>query len=126
MNVSRCTFGARYRSVSCVQRSTGCSLAARSWRGGYSMSKCPWPIVLCTLVIEWHDVHERPACASGVSICSFIGRSKRPLKNTAWSWQPAHHFDGFVPTTSCMYSIDLRYHWLLNDEKWCADEVHCS
>ena len=31
-----------------------------------------------------------------------------------------------VPTTSCMYSIDLRYHWLLNDEKWCAEEFHCS
>ena len=31
-----------------------------------------------------------------------------------------------VPTTSCMYSIDFRYHWLLNDEKWCADEFHWS
>ena len=35
-------------------------------------------------------------------------------------------FEGFVPTTSCMYSMDLRYHWLLNDEKWCMDEFHCS
>src|SRR5437762_8295909 len=31
-----------------------------------------------------------------------------------------------MPATSCMYSIDLRYHWLLNDEKWCIDELHCS
>src|SRR5438128_3120045 len=50
----------------------------------------------------------------------------RPVRSTAWSWQPPHHFDGFVPTVSCMYSIDLRYHWLLNDEKWCIDDCHCS
>src|SRR5881628_970757 len=25
-----------------------------------------------------------------------------------------------------MYSIDLRYHWLLNDEKWCMEDVHCA
>ena len=81
------------------------------------MVKSPWPMVLPTWVIEWHEVQPRPFCASGVSICSLMGRSKRPLKNTAWSWQPAHHFDGFVPTTSCMYSIDLRYHWLLKEEK---------
>src|SRR5262245_12121066 len=42
------------------------------------------------------------------------------------SWQPPHHLDDLVPTTSCMFSIDLRYHWLLNDEKWCADESHCA
>ena len=90
------------------------------------MTKSPWPIVLSTCEMEWHEVHASPAWASGVSICSLMGRSNRPLKNTAWSWQPAHHFEGFVPTTSCMYSIDLRYHWLLNDEKWCADEFHCS
>src|SRR5881409_1898818 len=48
----------------------------------------------------------------------------RPVRSTAWSWQPPHHFDGFVPTTSCMYSIDLRYHWLLNDEKWCIEDSH--
>jgi hypothetical protein len=87
--------------------------------------KSPWPIVLLTCTIEWHDVQLRPACASGVLICSLIGRSKRPLKKTAWSWQPAHHFDGCVPTTSCMYSIDFRYHWLLKDEKWWADADHC-
>ena len=23
-----------------------------------------------------------------------------------------------------MYSIDLRYHWLLNEEKWCAELNH--
>src|SRR2546425_5065671 len=50
----------------------------------------------------------------------------RPVRSTAWSWQPPHHFDGFVPTTSCMYSIDLRYHWLLKDEKWCIDDSHCA
>ena len=58
--------------------------------------------------MAWHDVQARPACASGVSICSLIGVSNRPLKNTAWSWQPAHHLLGCVPTTSCMYSIDFR------------------
>ncbi len=88
--------------------------------------KSPCPIELLTCTIEWHDVHARPTCASGVSICSLIGRSNLPANTTAWSWQPAHHLEGFVPTTSCMYSIDLRYHWLLNDAKWCADEFHCS
>ena len=102
------------------------SLTARSCSGGYSISKSPCPIVLRTWTIEWHEVQPSPFCASGVSICSLIGRSKRPLKKTAWSWQPAHHLLGFVPTTSCMYSIDFRYHWLLNDEKWCADEFHWS
>src|SRR3954449_7794717 len=97
-------------SLSWRNDSTGLVLAARSCIGGYSISKSPWPMVLLTCVIEWHEVHARPACASGVSICSLIGRSKRPLKNTAWSWQPAHHFEGLVPTVSCMYSIDLRYH----------------
>ena len=81
------------------------------------MVKSPWPMVLFTWTTEWHDVHDRPAWASSVWICSLMGRSNRPLKNTAWSWQPAHHLEGRVPTTSCMYSTDLRYHWLLNDEK---------
>src|SRR5207249_10095393 len=76
--------------------------------------------------MEWHDVHASPACASGVAICSLIGRSNRPLKNTAWSWHPAHHFEWRVPTTSCMYSIDLRYHWLLSDEKCCIEDSHCA
>jgi len=44
--------------------------------------------------------------------------------STAGSWHPPHHFDGLVPTVSCMYSIDLRYHWLLNEEKWCAELNH--
>ena len=126
MKVSRWGFGASRSSRSCTLRSRGCSLAARSCSGGYSMVKSPWPMVLPTCTIEWHDVQPSPACASGVSICSTIGVSKRPLKNTAWSWQPAHHFDGRVPTTSCMYSMDRRYHWLLNDEKWWADAFHCS
>ena len=88
--------------------------------------KSPWPIVLFTCTIEWQDVQLSPTWASGVSTCSLIGRSNLPAKITAWSWQPAHHFDGFVPTTSCMYSIDLRYHWLLKDAKWCAEEFHWS
>src|SRR6266545_475479 len=25
-----------------------------------------------------------------------------------------------------MYSMDFRYHWLLNEEKWCIDDRHCS
>ena len=90
------------------------------------MVKSPWPIVLFTCTIEWQDVQLSPTWASGVSTCSLIGRSNLPAKITAWSWQPAHHFDGFVPTTSCMYSIDLRYHWLLKDAKWCAEEFHWS
>ncbi len=51
----------------------------------------PCPIVLPTCTMEWHETQPRPFCASGVSTCSLIGRSKRPLKKTAWSWQPAHH-----------------------------------
>jgi hypothetical protein len=78
-----------------------------SWSGGYSMMKPPWPMELCTSVMAWHEVQARPACASGVSICSLIGRSKRPLKKTAWSWQPAHHLLGWGPTTPCMYSMDF-------------------
>ena len=70
-------------SLSCTYRSDRLSLAARSCSGGYSIVKSPWPIVLPTCVMAWHDVHARPACASGVSICSLIGRSNRPLKNTA-------------------------------------------
>ena len=31
---------------------------------------------------------------------------------------------GLVPTTSCMYSIDLRYHWLLKEEKWWVEDCH--
>ena len=72
------------------------------------MVKSPLPIELATWVMAWQEVQARPACASAVSICPLIGFSKRPLKNTAWSWQPAHHLLGWVPTTLCMYSIDLR------------------
>ena len=35
------------------------------------------------MTIEWHEVQPSPFCASGVSICSLMGRSNRPLKNTA-------------------------------------------
>ena len=34
----------------------------------------------------------------------------RPVRRIAMSWHPPHHFEGFVPMVSCMYSIDLRYH----------------
>ena len=98
------------RNISLVRLRDRCRSAGRArsaaadsrWRrdraaaGTRSRSR-PGPSCCCTFVIEWHDVHARPACASGVSICSLIGWSKRPLKNTAWSWQPAHHFDGCVP-----------------------------
>ena len=86
----------------------GFRLLISSWRGGYSIVKPPLPIELSTWVMAWHEVQASPAWASGVSICSLIGRSNRPLKNTAWSWHPAHHLLGSVPTTSCMYSIDFR------------------
>src|SRR5512134_1747341 len=109
-----------------ILRITGFLLVISSWRAGYSMVNPPLPMELSTWVMAWHDVQASPAWASGVSICSLMGRSKRPLKKTAWSWQPAHHLDGCVPTTSCMYSIDFRYHWLLKDEKWCAEEFHWS
>src|SRR5262245_928077 len=66
-----------------------------------------------------------PACDSGVSICSLMGRSILPVSSTAMSWHPPHHFEGLVPIMSCMYSIDLRYHWLLKDEKWCIEPSHC-
>ena len=36
-------------------RRIGCSLTARSWSGGYSISKSPCPIVLPTWTIEWHE-----------------------------------------------------------------------
>ena len=52
-------------------------------RISYSIVKSPCPMELFTWTIEWQEVQARPACASGVSICSLIGRSKRPLKNTA-------------------------------------------
>jgi hypothetical protein len=53
-----------------------------------------------------------------------IGRSNRPLKNTAIVTARAL-FGRLAPIVSRMYSIDLRYHWLLNDEKWWTDEDHC-
>ncbi len=61
----------------------GLLLFASSCSGGYSIVKPPFPMLLSTWVIEWHEVQASPACASGVSICSLIGRSNRPLKNTA-------------------------------------------
>ena len=82
-------------------------------------------MVLSTSMIEWHATQPSPACASGVCSTSLIGRSIIPLNISAGSWQPPHHFEGFGPITSCMYSTDFRYHWLLNDDRWCAELYHC-
>ena len=116
MKASRWGCGARSISLSCSASSSRLSLAASPWMAGYSITKSPCPIELPTWLMEWHDTQPRPACASGLSICSLTGVSNVPAKIIAWSWHPAHHLDGVVPTVSCMYSIDLRYHWLLNDE----------
>ena len=53
---------------------------AREWA---AMSRAGLGHVLFTRVMAWHEVQPSPACASGVSICSRMGRSKRPLKKTA-------------------------------------------
>src|SRR5215831_1827806 len=103
---------------------SGFTLTTRSDSVGYSIVKPPWPIVLSTETIAWHATQPRPTCDSGRLMIFLIGVSIRPLKSTAGSWQPPHHFDGFTPTTSCMYSMLLRYHWLLKDEKWCAEPNH--
>ena len=83
-------------------------LEASSCSGGYSTVKSPFPMLLPTCTMAWQDMQPRPACASGVSTCSDMGRSKRPLKKTAWSWHPAHHLLPRVPSTLCMYSMALR------------------
>src|SRR5688500_657178 len=83
-------------------------------------------MVLATWVIAWQAVQPRPAWASGSWIISRTGFSIIPENSGAGSWQPAHQRAGFVPTTSCMYSMDLRYHWLLKDEKWWALSFHWS
>src|SRR6516162_5654577 len=62
--------------------------------------------------MEWHIMQPRPACAGGVCTICLMGVSMRPAYRTAGSWQPPHHFEGLVPTVSCMYSMLLRYHWL--------------
>jgi hypothetical protein len=70
-------------------------------------------MVLPTAVIMWQAVQVIPACAWGVWTISWIGVSIIPDWRIAGSWQPPHHFEASTPATSCMYSIDLRYHWLL-------------
>jgi hypothetical protein len=85
MNVRRCGSGFKYVRNRSIVRMKAFLLVASSCSGGYSIVKPPWPMLPWTCVIEWHDVQANPACASGVSICSLIGRSNRPLKNTAWS-----------------------------------------
>ncbi len=83
MNVRRCGSGSRYVRKLSIFRTKGFRLLAILCSGGYSMVKSPLPMLLSTCVIAWQDVHARPVCASGVSTCSAIGRSKRPLKKTA-------------------------------------------
>ena len=124
-NARRCGSGFTFTRKSWRNRIIGCSLAARSDRVGYSIVYPPWPMVLSTSTIAWQATHPRPAWASGVCSTSLIGRSIMPLNISAGSWQPPHHFEGFGPITSCMYSIDLRYHWLLNDDRWWAELYHC-
>src|SRR4029077_13431414 len=108
-----------------MRRMMGFLLAASLCSAGYSSWKSAWPIVLFTCAIEWHIMQPRPACAGGGSLISRMGRSNMPLYRSAGSWQPAHHLEGFTPTTSCMYSMLLRYQALLNEEKWCAELCHC-
>ena len=88
------------------------------------MTNPAFPIVSFTRVIAWQETQPSPALAEGRSTISASGRSMSPLKSTAWSWQPAHHFEGVTPTTSCMYSIERRYQGLLKDAKRCADSLH--
>src|SRR6267143_576199 len=57
----------------------------------------------------WHIMQLRPALASGLWMFCWMGVSIMPLKSRAGSWQPAHHFVCFTPSTSCMYSMLLRY-----------------
>src|SRR5712692_7662525 len=103
----------------------GLLLAAYSDNEGYSKVIPPWPMVLSTWTIAWQDIQPKPFWASGVSI---ISRMRClcifPARISAWSWQPPHHREDFTPMVSCMYSTDLRYHWLLNDAKWCIELNH--
>src|SRR5882672_4498446 len=82
-------------------------------------------MVLFTSTMLWHIRQPRPARASGRSTICLIGVSNKPLYSSAGSWQPAHHLEERTPATSCMYSMLLRYHWLLKDEKWCIELSHC-
>src|SRR5712692_7219974 len=82
-------------------------------------------MVSFTLTMAWQAVQASPTWASGVSRICRIGVSIIPLSRMATSWQPPHHLEGRVPIVSCMYSMDLRYHWLLKEEKRWADSDHC-
>src|SRR5207237_10934025 len=81
-------------------------------------------MVLFTWAMEWHIMQPSPAWASGLCTNCLMGVSILPAYSTAGSWHPPHHFEGRVPTVSCMYSTLLRYHWLLNEEKWCTELYH--
>ena len=118
------------RRVEMGSRGRGASAAAgpRRPRGraspGTSITNPAFPMVSFTRVIAWQETQPSPALAEGRSTISASGRSISPLKRTAWSWQPAHHFDGSVPTTPCMYSMERRYQGLLKEAKRCADSLH--
>ena len=82
--------------------------------------------MLFTSTMAWHVMQPEAGLRFG-QVDRSRGSACRisPLNSSAGSWQPAHHFEDFTPLTSCMYSMALRYHWLLNDEKWCAELFHC-
>ena len=89
------------------------------------MTNPPWPMVSFTCAMEWQDMHPRPFWPSRVSSTSRMGCVCILLAKTrAWSWQPPHQSEGLTPTVSCMYSMALRYHWLLNEAMWCIELCH--
>src|ERR1051325_455587 len=83
MKVWRCGAGFRYVMKRSILRTNGSRLDANLCSGGYRIVKPPLPIELSTSTMEWQETHPKPFWASGVSSCSLIGLSKRPLKNTA-------------------------------------------
>ena len=84
-------------------------LVASSCSGGYSMVKSPFPIVLSTCTMEWHDVQARPALRlrridllfdraveAAVEEDGVIVASRAPLAGLR------------ARPPICMYSIDFR------------------
>ena len=66
--------------------------------------------------MEWHIMQPRPACASGRCTISLMGVSMQSAVEDRGIVAAAAPFGGLRADDSCMYSIDFRYHWLLNDE----------
>src|SRR5439155_25146728 len=97
-------------------------LSASSASFGYSKVIPPCPSELSTCTMAWQDMHPSPFCPARVFSMSRIGYFCIWLAiERAWSWQPPHQSEGLMPTVSCMYSSDFRYHSLLNDAKWCIE-----